>query len=430
VQIGVFNPSKQAQTSAMGSLCFIRDNIRFLLAGMILTLNSSYGQTFFISIFAARIMSEFSLSDGQWGVIYTIGTTGSAIVMFWAGTLSDRFRVRKLAWLVVPGLAFTCVGMALNPWASGLVVVVFLLRLFGQGMMFQLASVSMARWFVARRGLALSMSGLGFWLGQATLPILFAALLAAYDWRSLWIVAAALILLSFPLLLWLLTQERTPQSLAKESHSVGMNNRHWTRAEVLRSPLFWMLLPMLLGPPAWGTALFFQQVHIAAVKGWNLVEYLSLIPIMTAVSVGVTLISGQLLDRLGSSFLIRIVLFPWMAGFAVLALADSLSLAMVAFVFFGIAHGTQSTTITAFWAEFFGTRHIGAIKAAATSVMVFGSAIGPGISGALIDAGFDFPTQMAGIVMYFTSSALLVWVAVIRAKPSLPSSAEIDIERA
>ncbi len=414
----------------MGSLHFIRDNIRFLLVGIILTLNSSYGQTFFISIFAARIMSDFSLSDGEWGGVYTLGTTVSAIVMFWAGTLSDRFRVRQLAWLVIPGLALTCVAMALNPWAAGLVVVVFFLRVFGQGMMFQLSAVSMARWFVARRGLALSVSAMGFWIGQATLPILFAALLLIYDWRTLWILAGALVLLTFPLVLWLLAQERTPQSLAQESHSVGMNRRHWTRREVMKSPLFWMLMPMLLGPPAWGTALFFQQVHIAEVKGWALVDYLALIPVMTAVSVATTLVAGQLIDRLGSSLLIRFVLFPWMAGFTVLALAQSLPTALIAFVFFGLAHGIQATVLTAFWAEFFGTRHIGSIKAAATSIMVFGSAIGPGISGYLIDLGYDFPSQMTVVVAYFAAAASLVWIAVIRAKTDLPSAPQIDIKGA
>ena len=40
---------------------------------------------------------------------------------------------------------------------------------------------------------------------------------------------------------------------------------------------------------------------------------------------------------------------------------------------------------SAFWAEFYGTRHIGAIKAMAAALMVFGSAIGPGLTGALID---------------------------------------------
>ncbi len=414
----------------MTALTFVRDNVRFLAVGIVLTLNSSYGQTFFISVFAASIMADFALSDGEWGLVYTAATTASAVVMFFAGALSDRFRVRQLAWLVVPGLAVSCMVMGASGSVTGLLMAIFLLRILGQGMMFQLASVSMARWFVARRGLALSIAGIGFWIGQATLPLVFASLLPSHGWRALWFLAAALVAVTFPLILWLLTLERTPQSLAHSDDAVGMDGRQWTRPEVLRSAFFWMLVPMLLGPPAWGTALFFQQVHIADVKGWGLTDYLALVPLMTVVSVAMTFVAGHLIDLLGSAVLIRVVLVPWLLGFLVLALAPTLSVAALAFVLFGVAHGTQATIMTAFWAEFFGTRHIGSIKAAATSLMVFGSAVGPGLSGVLIDQGLDFPRQMLGIVVYFAASSVLLWIAVDSARRRLPRAGEINVKRA
>ena len=180
-----------------------------------------------------------------------------------------------------------------------------------------------------------------------------------------------------------------------------------------------MLLPMLLGPPSWGTSLFFQQVHIAEVKGWPLVEYLSLIPLLTMISVVVSLSSGGFIDRFGSGRMMQVFLLPWVLAFLVLSQAESLLGALIAFCLFGLATGLQSTLITAFWAEFFGTRHIGAIKAVSTSIMVLGSAIGPGITGALIDRGFDFPTQMVGISIYFTLAAILVWFAVLTAQRRL-----------
>ena len=412
----------------MTALRFIRDNMRFLGAGVILTLNSSFGQTFFISIFAAQILAEFSLTNGEWGLIYTIGTTASAALMFWAGALTDRFRARTLAWVVMPGLALTCIAMGLNRSAAGLLIIVFFLRLLGQGMSFQLAVVSMARWFVAQRGLALSLSAIGFSLGQAVLPVVFAALLLTFNWHILWYFSAGFVMLCFPLVLWLLTQERTPQSLAKETQTTGIGGRHWTRGEVVKSRFFWMLIPILLGPPAWGTALFFQQVHIADTKGWPLVEYLALIPVMTVVSVAATLVTGALIDRFGSGRLLQLYPITWTVAFFVLAQADSLSGAAFAFVVFGFAHGMQTTLITAFWAEYFGTRHIGAIKATSASIMVFGSALGPGISGYLIDLGYVFPVQMYAIAIYFLAAMLLVWIAVERARQDLP--AKINIESA
>ena len=406
----------------MATLHFIRDNLRFLSAGVVLLLSSCPGQTFFISIFAAQIMAEFSLSDGDWGLVYTLATSASAVALFWAGALTDRFRVRLLAVIVMPGLALSCIAMGINTSLIGLVLIVFLLRFFGQGMMYQLAATAMARWFVGRRGLALSISSMGFMFGQAFYPIIFASLLTVFDWRTLWGIAAALVLIAFPVILRLLTLERQPVAHAETHSSSGMDGRHWTRAEVMRSPFFLMLLPMLLGPPAWGTSLFFQQVHIANVKGWLLVDYLALVPLMTIVSVVVTLTSGSFIDRFGSGRAMQFFMLPWIVAFALLAQTNSLTVAAFAFVVFGLATGLQATLITAFWAEFFGTRHIGAIKAASTSIMVFGSAIGPGISGLLIDWGYSFPDQMFVIAAYFSIAMLLVWIAVELALPRLANA--------
>ena len=409
---------------------FIRSNLRFLLAGTLLMFTSSYGQTFFFSTFAAEIMSEFSLTDGEWGLAYTAATTASAVTMFWAGALADRFAVRTLSWVVLPGLALGCFAMAINPWVAGLVGCVFLLRLLGQGMTYQLAAVAMARWFVARRGLALSISSLGFAIATSALPVLCAVLLEFMSWRAIWAVAGIVTIITFPVLLYLLAEERTPQSFADESESTGMLGRHWTRLDMLKSSLFLMLIPLLLGPPAWGTALFFQQVHIAEVKGFSLVAYLSLIPILTVVAVCFTLLSGALIDRFGTRRLMQILLVPYALGFIVLSVADTLFVAGIAFAIFGIGMGLQSTVITAFWAEYYGTRHIGAIKATSTSIMVFGSAIGPGVTGLLIDAGFDFPDQMLAISVYFGFAIIMAWIAIDRAWSSLSVPAEINVERA
>ncbi|GAD56236.1 permeases of the major facilitator superfamily [Limimaricola cinnabarinus LL-001] len=87
----------------------------------------------------------------------------------------------------------------------------------------------------------------------------------------------------------------------------------------------------------------------------------------------------------------------------------------------GFGTGAQAVLPGAFWAEFYGTRHIGAIKSAAAAVMVFGSAVGPGISGLLIDRGVDFPDQMLGIAAYLGLAGLLAALGVRRAARLLPA---------
>lgn len=403
----------------MGYLKFLRLNWLFLLAGFLLTFTSSYGQTYFISLFAGNIKNDLALTDGQWGGVYTLGTSLSAIAMLWAGVLTDRFRVRALAFCVMLALATACVAMGLNRSAGVLVVVIFALRLSGQGMMSQLGAVAMVRWFEATRGKALSLSSLGFATGQAILPITFVALFTIVQWRTLWFIAAGLVILTIPVIILLLRQERTPQSMADTAQMAGMDGRHWTRGEMLCSGLFFMMIPLVVGPAAWGTALFFQQVHLAEVKEWELVAFVALMPIYTVSSIAATFASGWAIDRFGVSRIVPFQMLPFALSFVVLAFADTIFMAGVGLVIFGIGQGVQGTATSSLWAEYYGTRYIGSIKSVAAALMVFGSAIGPGVSGALIDLGITFPEQMLPISIYYAVAAALAAFGIHRYQPTL-----------
>ena len=406
---------------------FLRANAPFLLAGFLLALLSSFGQTFFISLFGGEIRAEFGLSNGEWGATYGIATTVSAAVMLWAGGLTDRFRVRSLGTVVLIGLALACLAMAANPWPVALVGVIFALRLLGQGMTSHISGVAMARWFVANRGRALAIAALGFSLGEAVLPLGFVALKTVLNWRMLWLAAAIMVVLALPLLVALLRRERTPQSMAHEAQAVGMGGRHWSRGDVLRHRLFWFLVPALLAPAAFNTAFFFQQVHLAEVKGWAHMGLVALFPIYSVATVVAMLVSGWAVDRWGTARLMPLYQLPLAGFFLAFASVDSLAVAAPVMVLMGLTSGAASTVPVAFWAEFYGTRNIGAIKATAAAIMVLGSAIGPGLTGALIDAGIDFPHQMLGIAAYIVLACGLVAVGVRRARRDLAPSAQIDV---
>lgn len=384
-----------------------------------MSLMSSFGQTFFISIFAGEIRETFDLSHGAWGGIYTLGTAASAAVMVWAGGLTDRYRSRSLGIGVLLLLACACLFMALNVWAWLLPLAIFALRFCGQGMMSHIAVVSMSRWFVATRGRALSVAGLGYALGEAVLPLGFVALLLVVDWRWLWVIAAIACLGMIPILTGLLREERTPQSHAQQDSSVGMQNRHWKRQEVLRHPLFWFMIPALLGPSAFGTAFFFQQVYFADLKGFAHIELVAMFPFFTMAGVGMMLLSGWLLDRLGTPRLMPVYQLPMVAAFVIFALGQSLFWIFVGLLVMAMTTGSNATIPNAFWAEFYGTRHLGSIKAMAAAVMVLGSALGPGITGLLIDLGIGLEDQYIGVSLYFAIASLCMAIGISRARRAL-----------
>ena len=189
-----------------------------------------------------------------------------------------------------------------------------------------------------------------------------------------------------------------------------MEGRHWTRAQALRHPLIWALMPGLAGFSALGTAFWFHQVHYAAVKGWDHLALVAVFPLGTGAFILSTAAYGWALDRVGAARLMPVYLLPLTVGFAVLAFAPGVWVGGDRGDLHGdIAGGGQATLPSACWAEFYGTRHIGSIKAAVTSAMVLGSALGPGISGVLIDRGIAMPMQLIAFSLFFLgASALMV----------------------
>jgi len=382
---------------------------------------SSFGQTYFISIFAGEIRTTFDLSHGDWGAIYGFGTFASAIAMVWAGGLTDIMRVRRLGPIVLAALAASCLFMAFNPWVALLPVVIFCLRFSGQGMSTHIAAVGMSRWFAANRGKALSVANLGFSIGEATYPLLVVALMMLFVWQGIWVLAAFIAVLSIPALVWLLREERSPESMATEDQSVGMNGRHWTRNQTLAHPLFWFMMPAFVGQSAFNTAFFFLQVHFSEIKGWDHFQLVAMFPVYTGVAIGSMILSGVLLDKIGTARLIPYFQLPMIFAFLLFAYGQSLLAALVGFVLLGLTSGATATLPNAFWAENFGTKHLGSIKAAAAAAMVLGSAIGPALTGVLLDFSLPLEAQYVGVSVFFGASSLLMWVGVSRARNSTPT---------
>ena len=398
---------------------FIYKNSQWLSAGILLTFLSSFGQTYFISIFSGEIRNTFNLSHGDWGLIYGFGTFASAIVMIWAGGLTDIMRVRKLGPMVLCALSTSCLFMAFNPVVALLPVVIFFLRLTGQGMSTHIAAVAMSRWFVSNRGKALSISNLGFSFGEALIPLFLVSALIYFSWQKIWILAALVTLFSIPILIWLLRQERSPQSIDAEDQSWGMNKLHWTRKKTISHPLFWFMMPAVIGQSAFNTAFFFQQVHFSEIKGWEHLSLVSMFPIYTGIAICMMILSGILLDKFGTAKLIPYFQLPMIIAFILFAFGETLYSALLGFIFLGITSGANTTLPNAFWAEFFGTKHLGSIKAAAAAAMVLGSAIGPALTGILLDFDISLNLQYVGISTFFIISSLLMLVGISRVKKDL-----------
>jgi len=387
---------------------FLAENARWLGAGVALTFASSFGQTFFISLFAGQIAAAYGLTDGTWGTIYTGATLASAALLFQLGRLADTVPLARLATIVGLAYAVLALGMATMDSVWLLPVLVFGLRFCGQGMMGHIAMTAMGRWFRGHRGRAVAIAGLGFSGGEAVLPAVTVGLIGLVGWRETWGVAAALLAFALvPLLAWLLSEGRRPRGdAAGADQTAGLDGRHWDRRAVLGHWSFWVLLPAVLTPSFIGTVIFFHPVHIAGVKGWDLADMALGYPVYAALTVMAVLATGWAADRVGPARLLPVFPLPMAAGIALIAPGEGVETWIAALALIALTQGMSNAIWGALWPELYGTRHLGGVRAMTTTAMVFSTAVGPGATGLLIDAGIDFPDQCLAMGLWCVGLAV------------------------
>lgn len=387
--------------------------IKLIVFGFLLALASSFGQTFFIALFGGEIRAELGLSHGAFGSYYSLATLASGCLMLWIGAALDRVSLLRYALAATGALALACLLLATSGNVLLLVLALFGLRLAGQGMMSHASVTSMARAFTRHRGKAIAAATLGHPAGEAVLPIVAVSAAAAFGWRSIWLAAAALLILALPVLVRLIGAAGAVRPVASGA-ATGPPTRSYSRAELLRERRFYLMLPALVGPSFIVTGLFFHQVHLSAVKGWELAWFATCFAGYAAASTAAVMLSGTLIDRLGAVRLMPVYLLPLALGCTALAYGSHDLVALAFMLLAGLTSGTAATVVTAMWAEVYGVGHLGAIRALATSLSVVASALAPASLGWLIDAGTSMEAIALGAAIYLAAATLSVAGAFLR----------------
>ena len=381
-----------------------------------LTYFSSFGQTYFISASVSEWQAAFGLSHGEFGRLYMFATLASALCLPIVGRLVDLVPAHRMIALVVPVLAGAALLAGYASSVAVLVAAVFLLRLFGQGMMTHIALTSTGRWFVAERGRAVSLVVLGHQGGEATIPLAFAALMIAYGYRVGWAAAAiALLVVGLPFAYWCYRKPRVPHGQLSTETGRSPEVRNWTRQEVLRDPIFWVLLTGVLAPAFIGTTIFYHQNYLTALHNWPPQLFATSLLVMALTTVGCALLSGAAIDRFGATSVLPYFLLPLSGACFALAYSGPEITLFIVMVLLGVSYGISSTLFGSLWPEIYGLANLGAVRSVTVAAAVLATAVGPGLTGTLIDRGMGLPAQM----MFFGSYCLLAAGAMTIASVSL-----------
>ncbi|MEO0673309.1 MAG: MFS transporter, partial [Pseudomonadota bacterium] len=154
------------------------------------------------------------------------------------------------------------------------------------------------------------------------------------------------------------------------------------------------------------TSVYFHQAFLADTKGWTMTTIAASYPFYAATSVIGSVIAGWIIDRVSARLFLPVFLLPLITGLSVLAIGSTPAVAYAAFALFGVTSGFAVTIGGTLWAELYGTRHLGAVRALFVAAMVFSSALGPSIVGWLIDAGFELSTLLAIMAAYCAFASL------------------------
>ena len=378
---------------------------KVILFGFIFTFFSSFGQSYFLGLFNSSIRDALSITHGQFGSIYASATLFSSLLLIWVGKKIDDVNIFKFALFVIILLAFACFFFSKVSSVFLLFIAIFLMRFSGQGMMSHTASTTISRYFTRTRGRALSISWFGLSSAEFIMPVLMVYLLTIIDWQNLWLIFSITVLIVLPIASFLLIKNLNLDSRETSDENIKeIEIKQWTRREVIKDYRFYIISLNMLAMPWIFTGFAVFQSFIQTSKGWGPYVIAQSFMSYSILSVLTLFLSGFLIDKFTSRKLLIYMNIPLLFSVVVLYFFDTPITAFLFLGLVGISNGFANILGSSTWAELYGVKYLGSIKALTTALMVFATAFGTALFGLLIDLGFTVGdiALISGFYIFFS----------------------------
>ena len=293
------------------------------------------------------------------------------------------------------------------------------MRLAGQGLTTHAATTTISRYFEKNRGRALSTCWLGLSLAEFTMPVLIVFLLTFIEWRDIWISISILVIIVLPVTAYILVKNvrlDTREDSSKKNET-RRETKQWKRIEVLKDYRFYIICMTMLAMPWIATGTFVYQSFISTSKGWGPYVIAQSFMAYSIFSVITLFVSGFLIDKFSSRRLLIYMNMPLLMATVVLFYFDSSFSSFIFLGLIGISNGLANVLGSSTWAEIYGVKYIGSIKALTTALMVFSTAFGTALFGILIDNGLSIEQIAIVSGVYILCSIILLYLVRNKLNP-------------
>ncbi len=369
------------------------------------------------SIFAVPFKAEFDPSN----MVLMLGITATVLV---SGILSpslgsaiDRYSVRNL---MLYGAILMLIGFFLMSYTTSMnqVLVIYALLLSPSGVLLGpiAASALLARWFVRRRGLAISIAACGSAIGGLFIPPLLQTLFDLFEWRDgLRIYTIGIAVLMLPIIAFLTINRPQDKNLNPDGDATDLDTDHTTSTTSTTLPFnpmktltFWGI-SLTMGAIFFGTTgLISNMLPVVMEKGVEATLGALLISSYSAASLGGRILCAAIADRLdlrwtlmGMVMLLAVAMFTFAQG-------TSYTLLSVASILIGLSGGAATPVWSLILAKVYGANNMGTVMGRmALIIMPFSLCAAP-VFGYVYDRTGSYSSTFTGYLVLLAGVLLLL----------------------
>ena len=401
--------------------------VLYLLVGASLT----YG---FGAIFN-EVIDEFAWSVAATALAFSLRAEVGGIAAPLVGAILDRTGAQKV---IVAGVIVSVTGIMLmsliqNLWQFYAAMLVISVGVSAAGSQVGLAAT--ATWFERRRARAMAIMTVGGGFG-GLLAVILAALVEEYGWRQALRILAVFMLVA-GVAISTLTRSRPddhpqpmdgvaqagvePAASAAQGEPLPHIERSGmsTKAAIRSRPFVLLTFAMIAYTFATNSVIVHQLPYLESAIGVSKSVAGSTVLAFTLTSILGRLGLGFLADRYPKRAVASAAAVLVAVGLLVLATASTFTIAIIGVMIVAPGYGAMMPVRPALFADYFGTRHFGAINGTATLIAHTGGALGPWVVGLVVDASGGYAAGW-----YLSAAVALIAVPLfLNARP--PAAAAV-----